>query len=404
MIKNKWMMVLLVILMALVWMPKEVNATSKVNVYIFYGDGCPHCAALEEDIKPIQKKYPYIVVKKYEVWYSTANRLIMTKVAKSMGETVSGVPFVVIGEKSFSGYSEDLGPALIEKYVKYYKDVASYNDPVAKVLDSIEKTTPSKETKKETTDEEDKLLTVPFFGKVNLSHLSVPLAAIVIGTVDGFNPCAMWVLLFLISFLMHLSDRRKMWTFGLTFLFVEGLVYMGFMTLVFQFIDLMGYVPVIKMLIAAIALIGGFINLRSYIRYDETGCEIVDETKRKTIMKKIKKVTSEKNFWLALLGVALLAASVNVVELACSAGLPTVFLSILSANKVGGISSFLSILIYIIFYMIDDIFIFVIAMTSLKLTGLSGKYGKYSHLIGGIIMLVIGVLMLFKPEWLMFNF
>ena len=107
---------------------------------------------------------------------------------------------------------------------------------------------------------------------------------------------------------------------------------------------------------------------------------------------------------MALIGVIALAASVNIVELSCSAGLPTIFIAILDANNVTGTTAFMYVLLYILFFMIDDLIVFIIAMKSLKLTGLSGKYGKFSHLIGGIIMIIIGILILFKPEWLMFNF
>ena len=54
--------------------------------------------------------------------------------------------------------------------------------------------------------------------------------------------------------------------------------------------------------------------------------------------------------------------------------------------------------------MLDDIIVFMIAVITLKVTGISNKYQKYSHLIGGILMLIIGILMIVKPEWLMFNF
>ena len=100
----------------------------------------------------------------------------------------------------------------------------------------------------------------------------------------------------------------------------------------------------------------------------------------------------------------LLAISVNLVELACSAGLPAMFIEILSLNNLSKLEYSLYMLIYMLMFMIDDIVVFIIAMTSLKLTGISNKYTKYSHLVGGIIMILIGILMIFKQDWLMFNF
>ena len=121
-------------------------------------------------------------------------------------------------------------------------------------------------------------------------------------------------------------------------------------------------------------------------------------------MAKIKKFTSEKSLLLALVGVITLAFSVNLIELACSAGLPLIFTQILALNNLGLFEYSIYILLYLIFFLIDDIVIFVIAMKTLEVTGISTKYTKYSHLIGGIIMLIIGILMIFKPSWLMFNF
>ena len=109
-------------------------------------------------------------------------------------------------------------------------------------------------------------------------------------------------------------------------------------------------------------------------------------------------------FVLALIGIIGLAISVNLIELACSSGLPLIFTQILALNELNSIQYFLYILLYIIFFLIDDIIIFAIAMKSLKVTGISTKYNKLSHLIGGILMLIIGILMILKPDWLMFNF
>ena len=121
-------------------------------------------------------------------------------------------------------------------------------------------------------------------------------------------------------------------------------------------------------------------------------------------MEKIKKITSEKSFLLATLGVMVLAASVNVIELACSAGLPVLFTNVLAMNNTTTIETIIYVLIYILFFLIDDIIVFVIAMCTLNIKAISTRYTKYSHLIGGILMLLIGLLMILKPEWLMFNF
>ena len=136
----------------------------------------------------------------------------------------------------------------------------------------------------------------------------------------------------------------------------------------------------------------------------DDGCEVVDSKGRKKIIKSINKIVKEKSFILALLGVVLLAFSVNIIELLCSLGLPVMFSEILAVNNISKTGQVLYSLLYVFFFLIDDIVVFIIAMKTLEIKAISNKFGKYSHLIGGIIMLVIGLLIILKPEWLMFNF
>ena len=159
-------------------------------------------------------------------------------------------------------------------------------------------------------------------------------------------------------------------------------------------------------IIGLVAIIAAIWNLYSYYksRKKETGCEVVNNDSRKKIINRIKKFTSEKSLILAIIGVIGLAISVNFIEFACSAGWPVIFTNILEMNELSGIENFIYILIYIIFFLIDDIIIFTIAMFTFNIKAISNKYSKYSHLIGGILMLIIGLLMIFAPNILMFNF
>lgn len=107
---------------------------------------------------------------------------------------------------------------------------------------------------------------------------------------------------------------------------------------------------------------------------------------------------------MALIETIALAFSVNIIELACSAGLPLVFTQLLSLNKITGLGAFFYVLLYTLFFLLDDLIVFFGAMRTMEVTGISTKYSKYSHLIGGILMIMIGLLLIFKPEWLMFQF
>ena len=260
-------------------------------------------------------------------------------------------------------------------------------------------------TVEENKTDEELSVEVPLAGNYNLKKFSLMSAAALIGLVDGFNPCAMWILLFLISVLIGMKDKKRMWILGLVFLVTSALVYMLIMLSWISVAVKITTIVWVRNIIAIIALVGAFINLKSFITSkNDSGCDVVDDKKRKKIFKKIRQFTSEKSFLLAVLGVMGLAISVNLVELACSAGLPLVFSELLALNHVSSLMKFLYTLVYIFFFLIDDLIVFFIAMFTMKVTGISTKYSKFSHLIGGIIMLAIGSLLLVKPGWLMFQF
>ena len=394
-----------IVLLLLLLLPTLVSA-KEVNLYLFHGDGCPHCAKEREYLKEIEKEYDDVNIHLYEVWYDTDNQELMEKVKKELNSSTNYVPLTIIGDKYTVGFNDNTKLMIKNNIEKCLKE--DCEDVVGNVLagKTANETTIKKEVKEQKKDKEDSIKDLPILGKVDVKKVSLPIMSAVIGLVDGFNPCAMWVLIFLISMLLGTKDRKKMWILGLTFLFTSAFIYLLFMVAWLNVAIKMNTVIWLRITIAIIAIIAAFINLKSFYKSlkKDTGCEVVDSKKRKNIIEKIKKFTLEKSLILGLLGVMTLAVSVNFIELACSAGLPLLFTQILALNNLSKLSCMIYILIYIFFFLIDDIIVFVIAMFTLKITGISNKYSKYSHLIGGIIMLLIGLLMIIKPEWLMLNF
>lgn len=395
----------LIILFFLIFIPLNTFAKDKeITLYLFHGDGCPHCAEEIRFLEGIEEKYKDLKIVKYEVWYDKENSELLKEVQDTFEISTKGVPTNVIGSTVITGFGSSTGKT-IERAIEYYQK-NDYEDIVSQIKDGSYEGKPIdnfSEEEKET--DKDMSLDTGIFGKVNLKKMSLITAAALIGLIDGFNPCAMWILLFLISVLIGMKDRKRMWILGLSFLITSALVYMVIMLSWINIAVKMTSIIWIRNIIAIIALIGGFVNLRSFYKErKESGCQVVDDKKRKKMFTKIKKFTSEKNFIIALIGVIGLAISVNVVELACSAGLPIIFSELLALNKTSDFMKFMYTLVYIFFFLIDDLVVFFIAMFTMKVTGISTKYNKFSHLLGGIIMIIIGMLLLFKPEWLMFNF
>lgn len=417
----------LIVFAVFLLLPVSAKADEKViNIHLFYGNGCPHCAAEEEFLSDYLKDRPDVKLYKYEIWYDSHNQELLSKVQKEMGTTnKNGVPFTVIGKKTIVGYADGVTDEQIKDAINYYlnNDYRDYAGEItgkvkkAEVKEDITKDESKTEDKKENkmekaddtkdSDQTDENVTVPVLGKINAKKVSLPILAVVLGFVDGFNPCAMWILIFLITMLFNMKDRKKMWILGLTFILTSGIVYLMFMLAWLNLATFISKIAFIRLLIAVIALVVGLINIYKYIdslKKKDEGCDVVDKKDRKKIMEKIISITHEKKFIIALLGIMVLAASVNIIELMCSIGIPLLFTQILAMNNLSTFSYMIYMFIYIFFFLIDDIVIFVISMVTLKVTGLSTKYTKYSHLIGGIIMLIIGLLLIIKPELLMFNF
>lgn len=388
-----------------------VNAVSEknlVNIYLFHSYTCKHCKEEIKLLDELEKEYDNIKVYKYEV-NENENGELLKNISEIMGSKVTGTPYTIIGNKVFSGYDYENSKGRFKGAIEYYSKYG-YEDKVGEYISSIP--LPSYEVKDTDPDVDEYIsnyisykVKLPLIGEVKLKNLTLPLITVVIGLADGFNPCAMWVLLFLISMLIGMKDKKRMWILGSTFLLTSALIYLIFMMSWLNLANLLISVVWVRVIIAVVSLVGGFINLRGYIKHRKvSGCDVVDDKKRNRIITRIKKFTTEKNFWLAILGVIVLAISVNVVELACSAGLPVMFIEILSLNNLTAIEEIIYIVLYMLFFLLDDFVVFVIAMTTLSLTGVSSKYGNLSKLIGGILMLLIGLLLMFKPEWIMFNF
>jgi hypothetical protein len=240
------------------------------------------------------------------------------------------------------------------------------------------------------------------FGNIDLKSVSLPLATILIAVVDGFNPCAMWILIFLITMLINMKDKKKLYILGSVFIITSGAVYFLFLSAWFNFFSLIGYVYWIKIIIGIVAIISGILHIKGAL-FSKGGCKATNEGQRESIMERIKKSLGQKSFLLSIIGIISLAISVNLIEVVCSAGLPAIYTNLLSSIKLSTYEYYLYLLLYIFFFMLDDLIIFFIAIKTFEVTGIAKKYTKWSNLIGGVIILIIGIILIIKPELLMFG-
>ena len=355
--------------------------SNKINLYLFHRDSCPHCENERNWLKGIEKEYKNSLnIYTFETENNVDNAKLMEKVKAELGISDPYVPLTVLGGKYYVGFNSSTAINIENKIKEYLTD----------------------EKREDETEEKRNL---PILGDVDLKKVSIPLVATILGFIDGFNPCAMWILLFLINLLFGMKDKKKAWILGIVFLFISGFVY--FLSMIgINFVLGVATIDWMKKVIAILILVFGILNLRKYIkiRKEAAGCTVVDDKKRKNLIKRMQKIINNKSFLLSVIGIIVLASSVNLIEMACSLGYPVVFNELLTVNNVVGLTKTIYLLIYIFFYMIDDMAVFIISMVTLEATGITNKYNKLCTLISAIIMIVMGILLILKPEWLMFNF
>lgn len=374
---------------------KQGLAADKITIYFFHSNTCPHCRAEKPFLAKLEKKYDWLTVRALEI-NERKNNLLWQKVGLKLKARTGSVPFTVIGDQYIVGYLNEATTGEKIETMALTAKAEDWPDVVQAVIEPAEKKAVKIGGAPET-------LKLPLFGEVKTKAISLPFLTLVIALLDGFNPCAMWTLLFLISLLLGMKDRKRMWLLGMTFIAASGLVYFLMMTAWLNVFLLLGLTRWLRLAIGLFALAAGGYSLRQWQIDKEGGCETADDEKRQKIFSKLKALAGKEQLGLALGGIILLAAAVNLVEMACSAGLPAIYTEILALNKLASWQYYFYLLFYIFIFMLDDLAVFVIAMMTLKAVGIESKYARVSRLIGGVVMVLIGLAMLFKPGWLMFG-
>lgn len=394
---------LLVVLFGLfLWMGLSGRVLAgEVGVYFFWGEGCPHCAKEKIFLDKLERDYEEVRVYEFEITRNQANVMLLQEMARDLDVEVAGVPFTVVGRDYWIGYQseattgKEIEAAVIGLIEEEGEAIGSEEGEADKGAD--EGTGVTIERMKR----DGASIEVPILGEVEIEGLSLPVLTVVMAVLDGFNPCAMWTLLFLISLLLGMENRRRMWILGVTFVATSAGVYFLFLSAWLNLFLFVGMVGWIRGLIGLVAVGAGGYYLWDFCVNREGGCGVMGDEKRQKVFEKLRGIVLRQRFWMALMGIVLLAVAVNMVELVCSAGLPAVYTQVLSMSELASWQYYMYLVFYVLIFMLDDLFVFFTAMITLRVVGIESKYARYSHLIGGALMLVLGVLLWFKPEVLM---
>lgn len=360
-------------------------ATQEKQISFFFHPQCPHCREQKNFIPYLKAKYPELPWVSYDTSNPENSRLLTKKMVESgLSEKDAAVPMTFIGPYVVRGFSspETTGVRLEKAILAYLKD-----DP--SLYPEEERSGQSRET-----------VRLPLIGEIKPADYSLPALAVIIGLVDGFNPCAMWVLVYLISLIVSMNDRRKVWFLVGTFVLSSGILYFLFMTAWLNVFLFMGYLHSLTLIIGLAALGAGILSVRDYVQTKgQVVCKIGDADSKRRTMGRIERIVHSPLTFISVFGIIALAFIVNSIEFACSAALPAIFTHTLSLRNLPAIEYYGYILLYDLFFMLDDLIIFSLAVLALD-TGIGARYAGYCKIIGGLVLVVLGGIMVFGPELL----
>jgi hypothetical protein len=245
-------------------------------------------------------------------------------------------------------------------------------------------------------------INLPLVGAVDMDRLGLPLFTVVVGLVDGFNPCATWVLLFLLAMLVNLKNRSRMALIAGTFVVVSGVVYFAFMAAWLTFFMVIGVARPVRIVLAAVALIVGAMNVKDFFALGRGPSLSIPKAAKPGFYARVRGVIQAENLTGALAGIVVLAFLVNLVELLCTAGLPALYTAILTSQALPRWKYYAYLTLYIAAYMLDDAILVTIGVVTLGKRKLQERGGRWLKLISGLIVLALGLLLLLRPHWLGF--
>jgi thiol-disulfide isomerase/thioredoxin len=359
------------------------------DINFFYLPGCPHCEEQEPFNEKLAEKYPTIQIVEHDASTPQGSALLSDILAQLGVEEEPEFPITIIiiseNEVFISGWvsggweSEETTGREIEKALE---QCLTGNCP-----------SPAGE-------EPGDGIVLPIIGIFIPADYSLPALAVILGLVDGFNPCALWVLVYLISLVMTLRDRRRIWLIVGSFVLASGVLYFLFMTAWLNVFLLIGYVRPVTVVVGLVALGGGILQIRELIKTKgEIVCEVTSEESREKTMARMQRIVSSPITLGTIVGIIALAFAVNAIEFVCSAAVPAVFTQVLSLASLTTFQYYGYILLYVFFFMLNNLVIFGAAAFALT-SNLGVRYAKYARPVGAAILIILGALLLFAPGWL----
>ena len=348
------------------------QTTQITEIHLFEQRGCPDCARakdfLETEIKP---NYPDVEIIIYSIMESANQQRFHEMMAeRNVDDYNIIVPTIFIGNNNFQNFFEG-DKELIER--------ALQGEDVQRDIQAVRG---------------EAIVRVPLIGDVNVSNLSLPILAAIIGTVDGLNVCSIGALILILSLVLSaFKSRRKIMLYGGLFILTTVLVY-GVLIFAWTalFHALAKYIGGINIIIGLAALGGGIYFFKKFIDFYRYGpaCEYKSNKYLTKVTKKLQKAFSENEKTTMLVtGIIIFAFVVTLVELPCSFGLPMIYAGVLAAEGLTTMGYVSYVALYLFFYMLIELIIFTIAIITKETFFANSKWITWVYLVGALVLVAL---------------
>lgn len=359
----------------------------KTVVYFFWELGCPHCEEEKPFLEQLAGRYPQLDVRMYEVSHDRGNADLFDKTAKAYGITACCVPVTFIGDfEPIVGYVDSMADDIQDK-IEYCLEHGCI-DPGEKGEAPVSPTpSPSED-----------IVRLPIIGEIDLSSMPLYLTTAIIAFVDGFNPCSLWLISLLMGMVISSRSRTKVLLVGSTFLVVTATGYGLFMLGLLSVFRYVGFAGWIRAIVALVALMFAVVNIKDYFWFKRAISFTIPERYMPKIYADMRNIAKGgKSTWAMVVGTAIMALGVVLVELPCTAGFPVIWTGIIAQHNLGILSFVLLFALYLLIYLLDELGVIIPAAVVLKGRWFQEKHGRSLKLVGGMIMLVLGIVMLTEP-------
>ncbi|WAK01113.1 glutaredoxin family protein [Methylobacter sp. YRD-M1] len=361
------------------------------DIEVFVREGCPHCEKAEEFLKALALEQPWLRIVVRDVHRDPEALGRLKQIAEATGVNVSVPTFYVHGQ-TIVGYADQATTG------KLIRNALTQAPPEQQRLPDSAESCEAEEAALSCGPESVSPLPEPeltFLGqRITLKQFGLPLFTLVMGLMDGFNPCSMWVLVLMISLLAPMQDRMRMFAVAGTFIAVEGIAYFVFMAAWLNLFLIIGLSRLSQIIIAGIAILAGAINLKDFWAYGWGVSLSIPESAKPGIYARIRAILQAESLRGAMIGAVVLAVLVQIVEFLCTSGFPALYTRILTMQELGGASYYGYLLLYNLAYMLDDAIVLGIGIITLSQRRLREKEGRWLKLISGLVMVGLGLYLL----------